>query len=159
MIVRRVQAPSCSLADKANYPNSLYFKEYMTFSVLDIMKIRDSVYNKNKYTGEIEAWGNIVLAKWLAHDVNILELVRKTIEFQYYIPPKHYYYLMLFSVKKQYPPKITYPKKIKPEDEEKLELRLRSILDWSKSELEKNRYVVNDLLKDSKYWKERWGVK
>lgn len=127
----------------------------------DISRLRDCVYTKNKYLNEIEAWGNLTLAKWLAHDKNILPFIRNTIEFQYYIRPEHYYFILHFGIKKHdKAPWIPYPKKKKESEEEKLIEKVRDLLGWSKEELKSNWFVFeHEILKNEKYWKEKLGVK
>lgn len=130
----------------------------MAMTFLDIMDVRKNVYSKIKYRKEIESWCSIVLTKWIARDIQNIMYLRKIIDFQYNIDPKHYYYLLHFGIRGQMPYE-PFPKKKKEEDEPKIELRIREVFDWTKKELEQNRTVVNDILKNEKYWKEKLGIK
>ena len=126
----------------------------------DVMKMRDSVYTKKKYIGDIESWGIIALFKWLGHDENNIEWIAKNIEYQYYINPVHSYILLYFGIQKVVRvPTIHFPKKSK-EIEDDLRDRICEVLDWSIREFELNRYVIEkEILSNESYWRTKLGLK
>jgi len=132
---------------------------YQDFLKSPYAQVMMSSYYKNKYYGEVETWISIQISKLLAQDLRIVSIIRKLVDYQYYVKPKHYYYLLYFNLPKiAKPGKLSSPKKVE-EKENVLMERLKEVLGWSNSEIRKNQFVFDEILKDSKEWKQKLGIK
>lgn len=117
-----------------------------------------SVYNKNKLDlARVDRSMMIGLSRWLSNDPLNLKWLSRILEYQFYIDPKHYFYLLYFGIRKEY---MKYPygtaKKQKKEDDIFLD-RLKEIFNWSEKELEYNRPLLK-FLNLRKDWARKVGL-
>ena len=121
----------------------------------DIIK---SIYSKNSYTYEIDNGLIITISKWLSFDRKNLTILTNLLQYQMYINPKHFYYLLFFSIPRGRPP---FLKKIAKVDikENIVYEKIQYVLQWSKRELSRNIVVLDKVIKPKlKYWKTQLGV-
>ena len=128
----------------------------MYMNVFDILR---NIYTKKKSVPDIEDGMLIVINKWLSWDKDNIYALKKILKYLFYIEPLHYYYLLYFNIRKL--PRAPFLKKIDEKKKEDCELtkRIQYILNWSSSELEKNRSVLEQtILKEPSYWKQEVGL-
>jgi|WetSurSiteA1Bulk_404760.scaffolds.fasta_scaffold50351_3 hypothetical protein len=127
---------------------------------MNYFKLIDSIYTKRKCE-EIcnEDWINIQINKCISRDAKNCSIVRSIIDYLFFIEPLHYFYLLFFNI--QLAGKAPYFAKIEKQEikEDKLENKIKYILNWSQRELNKNRIMFNKLIQSNqKYWKEELGI-
>ena len=121
----------------------------------DIIK---SIYSKNSSVYDIDAGLTITISKWLSYDRKNLNILTKLLRYQMYISPKHFYYLLFFSVPRGYPPFLKKIEKVNIKENIVYE-KIGYVLQWSKRELNLNTIVLDNVIKPKlKYWKMQLGV-
>ena len=121
----------------------------------DIIK---SIYSKNSNIYKLDNGLLITISKWLSFDRQNLTILTNLLQYQMYINPKHFYYLLFFSIPRGRPP---FLKKIAKVDikENIVYEKIRYVLQWSKRELQLNTLVLDRVIKPKmKYWKSELGV-
>lgn len=123
----------------------------------DIIK---TIYQKNKVNIEVDTTLCMTLNKWLSFDKDNINIIKNKLNYLFYIEPKHYFYLLFFSIPRK--TKIPFFNKIEKdiEKEDKLLNKVKHILNWSEVEIEKNKKILKEtIIKNSDYWKKELGVK
>lgn len=108
--------------------------------------IFQSVYSKRitEDLNRLDKGMMIGLTKWLSNDHMNLKWLSKIIQYQFYIEPKHYFYLLYFGIRKCKPFYLSTFKKTKKE-EDGFEEKLKRVFNWSQRELEYNMPLINFL--------------
>lgn len=123
---------------------------------LDLIK---TIYTKQKIEITEDQGMCIALTRTLAKNPDNLSIVKNLLDYLFYIQPKHYFYLLYFSIaKKNYIPS-SIKIEIKEEKENKIYERIKYIFGWSNKELLKNRQILDKVITDKKFWHEELGVK
>lgn len=101
----------------------------------------------------------IFLSKWLALDSANLNSIKKIIPYIFYIKPKHFYYLLFFSIPKT--SKTPFLRKV-DKIEKKGDLLLNKLceyLEWSPREYLLNKNIFDKIiLSERKYWEKEFGI-
>lgn len=122
---------------------------------LDVLK---TIYTKRKLEEFNDIGMCISMTKTLSKDINNLKVLKKITPYLFYIPPKHYFYLLYFLI----PEKSYVPRTIKVEKEKKKESvlldKIQKILGWSNREMKLNEEVLEHINNDKKEWKKELVV-
>ncbi len=125
----------------------------------DLLK---TVYTKDKVCPRFEDVGILIwLNTYLSLDKNSLTIVKDLSPYLFYVSPRHYFYLLYFSISySSRPPFLKKPAK-KPVKENALIDRIQLLLGWSNREMRLNYHIIEQLfLKDKatqKFWKQELG--
>lgn len=105
-----------------------------------------SLYNKNKMNlDRVDTGMMIGLSKWISNDPLNLSWLKKIIQYQFYINPRHYFYMLYFGIRKEY---REYPfagvKKLKKEENVFYD-KLKYLFNWSEKEFQFNKPILEHL--------------
>jgi len=128
--------------------------------MFNFYSIINMLYTKKKVDIKPDTQLNLTLSKWLCKDKDNLEKVKNLMKYQFSISPKHFFYMLYFSIPKKF--KAPFLKKITKEKpkENKLLDKIQYVMGWSKKDMLKNKEVLNlTILTDKKRWKKELGVK
>lgn len=128
--------------------------------MIKFFDILNMLYTKKKVQIETDTSLNITLSKWLSYDKDNLVFLKRLLKYQFYLDPKHYFYMLFFNIPKK--SKAPFLKKIDKHEEKEDTLlnKVKYILNWSDSDIRKNRIILNEtILKNVSYWKKEVGVK
>ena len=116
-----------------------------------------SAYNKQKPDlSQVDTGMMIGLSRWLSNDPKNLDWLSKLIPYQFYISPKHYYYMLYFGIRKMQPPFLKTVKKPKKKEDAFYD-KLKYLFGWSNRELEYNMPLLN-FLSLRKEWARKVGL-
>lgn len=122
----------------------------------DVLK---TIYTKQKLEIVDDLGFLISLVKTLSKDTKNLKVLKKLEPYLFYIEPKHFFYLLYFSIRQQnFVPKLIKTEK-KDDKENKLYDRIQHIFGWSNRELKANAIILDKVITDKKFWNEELGVK
>lgn len=113
-------------------------------------------YSKERIDYPVDMSSNIACNKWLSLDKQNIAILNKLLPFLFYIEPKHYFYLLFFSIAKGRVPFLKKIEKQKEEKENKLLKEIQRVLCWSDRELEMAKPFLSDI--DEKHWKMELGL-
>ena len=128
--------------------------------MIKFFDILNMMYTKKKVDIKPDTSLNITLGKWLSYDKSNLASLKKLLKYQFYINPKHFFYMLFFAIPKK--SRAPFLKKIgkDKEKENKLIDKIQYVLGWSNKELSNNMSVLTScLLTNEKYWKRELGIK
>lgn len=129
-----------------------------TFNFFDIIK---AIYQKTKVDFTADTSLCLIMTKVLSREKNNLPILKQILQYQFYIEPQHYFYLLFLGIPKQY--RVPFFKKIakeKPKTESKVVEKIKYVLGWSQREVELNREIIDKIiLPEQKYWKMQLGIK
>ncbi len=129
-------------------------------SPFDLLKI---LYTKNKAYSHFEDVGILFwLNTYLALDRKNLNTIKELAPFLFYVNPRHYFYLLFFSIPySANPPYLKKPAKT-PVKENVVVKRIQSVLGWTNREVRFNYPILEKIfLKDKateKHWKQELGT-
>ena len=122
----------------------------------DVLK---TIYTKQKLEVVDDLGFLISLVKTLSKDTKNLKVLKNLEQYLFYIEPKHFFYLLYFSIRQQnFVPKLIKTEK-KEEKENKTYDRIQHIFGWSNRELKANKIILDKVITDKKFWNDELGVK
>jgi hypothetical protein len=123
---------------------------------IDLLK---TVYNKQKLEMCDDIGTCIMLSKTISKDISNNKVIRKVVDYLFYVEPKHYFYLLYFLIpRSNYLPKFVKVEK-NEEKENPLVEKIKYVLGWSTKEYNYNSIIIEKLvLCDEKHWKEQLGI-
>ena len=121
----------------------------------DIIK---SIYSKNSNIYKLDNGLLITISKWLSFDRKNLSILTNLLQYQMYIDPKHFYYLLFFSIPRGRPPFLKKIAKVIIKENVVYE-KIGYVLQWSKRTLSLNTVILDKVIKPKlNYWKTQLGV-
>jgi hypothetical protein len=119
----------------------------------------ETIYSKRKLETTEDQGLCIALSKTLAKDQDNLNILREVVQYLFYINPKHYFYLLYFTIgkKNRVPTLIKTEKKDKTDN--KIYDRIQHIFQWSNKERLSNTVLLDKIITDKKFWNDELGVK
>jgi len=122
----------------------------------DLLK---SLYTKVKIEYEHNTQTNITLSKWTSLDKKNIGVLNKLVPFLFYLEPKHFFYILFFSIAQGKPPFFNKIEKEKEKKPSKLLLEAQKILQWSDRELAfAEPFLTAEFSKNEKHWKMELGL-
>lgn len=126
---------------------------------MNIFSILKGIYKKEQLVIEkIDIGLCIALTNILKLDKNNIQPLRKIIDYLFYLEPKRYIMLLFIIIPfNKYPPFLKGIEKKKVEKEDLLYNRIAYQFDWSSTELQKNKYILDKII-DRDYWKKELSI-
>jgi hypothetical protein len=126
---------------------------------MTIFEVVNSIYKKQPMVvDKLDIGLCIALTNILRLNKNNLLVLKKIVNYLFFIEPKRYLMLLFVSIPQQTPPFIKGIKKQEEQKEDLLYTKISYILDWSKKELKLYKPLLDKII-DRKYWCSELGVK
>lgn len=124
-----------------------------------ISDVINGIYKKSNLSHiEPDTQMCITLSKWIGFDSSQLSKLSIILHYLWYIEPKHFFYLLYFTIDRKSNSFVKKPVEIKVEDNV-VHNEIQRLLKWSDREKKLNKSILKLAFKDEKHWKMEFGLK
>jgi hypothetical protein len=107
---------------------------------------------------DLDMWVGITMTKMLSQNPAVAAIVSRCSPYMFWLSPRHYYYLLWFTIPRQRCIYHKLPDKSTPIDTQ-LAKKVQYILGWSNAELRKSMTVIEQTIyQNEQYWCNQLGV-